>query len=66
MRKNIGGLDRTIRLIIGIALLVFGYVNDSVYGAIGLIPIFTALISWCPLYLPLGINTTCKNDSCEN
>ena len=39
--------------------------NESLLGAIGLIPILTALISWCPLYTILRIDTKCKNDNCE-
>lgn len=65
MNKNIGSLDKTIRLIVGVLIIGAGFLNDSLWGAIGLIPIITALISWCPLYPILKINTICKNDSCE-
>lgn len=65
MNKNVGSLDKTIRLIVGILIIVMGFVNESLLGAIGLIPILTALIGWCPLYTILKINTKCKNDTCE-
>ena len=65
MTKNVGSLDKTIRLIVGVFIVVAGVVNGSLLGAIGLIPIATALISWCPLYPIFKINTVCKNDSCE-
>jgi hypothetical protein len=65
MTKNVGSLDKTIRLIVGIFIIVAGFLNGSLLGVIGLIPIVTALISWCPLYPILKINTVCKNDSCE-
>ena len=65
MNKNVGSLDKTIRLIVGIFIIVAGFLNDSYFGAIGLIPIITALIGWCPLYPLVKINTVCKNDSCE-
>jgi Protein of unknown function (DUF2892) len=65
MNKNVGSLDKTIRLIVGIFIIVAGFLNNSYLGAIGLIPIITALIGWCPLYPIVKINTVCKNDSCE-
>lgn len=66
MNKNVGKLDKTIRIILGIAIVVFGVVEQSWLGAIGIIPIGTALISWCPLYCPLKIDTGCSNDKCKS
>jgi len=60
MTKNMGGIDRGLRLVVGIALLVWGYMAQNWLGAIGLVPLFTAAIGWCPAYLPFGIKT-CKN-----
>ncbi len=57
MKQNVGKTDKVIRLIIGVILLVFGLIAKSWLGLIGIIPIFTALVSWCPLYSPLKINT---------
>ena len=65
MNKNIGNLDKTIRLIVGILIIVAGFLNDSLFGAIGLIPIITALVNWCPLYTILKINTNCDKKNCE-
>lgn len=59
MKKNIGSLDRIIRIILGLAILGAGYYYESWFGLIGLVPLFTAAINWCPLYLPCGLNT-CK------
>ncbi|WP_072680750.1 DUF2892 domain-containing protein [Arcobacter sp. LA11] len=64
MNKNLGKVDRTLRIIIGIVIIVFGVINNSWLGLIGVIPIFTALISWCPLYCPLKINT-CSKKECD-
>lgn len=66
MNKNIGKIDKTLRLIIGIAIIVYGVIESSWLGAIGIIPIGTALISWCPLYCPLKIKTTCDSDNCKS
>lgn len=62
MKKNVGGADRIIRFIIGAIIIVWGIVAQSWWGLIGIVPIFTATINWCPLYLPFGIST-CKIDT---
>lgn len=60
MKKNIGSADRIARFIIGIAIIALGIFYNSWWGAIGLIPIVTASINWCPLYAPFGICTIPK------
>jgi hypothetical protein len=62
MKCNIGKTDKIIRWIIGLALISLGFYLRSWWGLLGLIPIVTAAISLCPLYLPFGINT-CKTKS---
>lgn len=57
MKKNVGSLDRNIRFVLGAVILIIGYINESWWGMIGLIPILTALINWCPLYTPFNIST---------
>jgi len=63
MKKNIGTIDKAIRILLGIIIIVLGVINESLWGAIGIIPLGTALISWCPLYPIIGINTCKKNDA---
>lgn len=61
MNKNVGGIDRILRIVAGlvlIALAVTGVVG--VWGYIGVVPLLTGVIGWCPAYLPLGIKT-CKS-----
>lgn len=65
MSNNIGTIDRIIRIIVGSIIIIIGAMNNSLFGAIGLIPLLTAAIGWCPLYCPLKINTTCKKDNCK-
>jgi len=60
MTCNIGKVDKIIRLVLGVVIIVWGVMNNSWLGAIGLIPLGTALMGWCPLYSILGINTGCK------
>lgn len=66
MKKNVGGIDKSLRIIVGVAIIAYGLVEQSWLGLIGLIPLGTALIGWCPLYCPLKMDTTCsKKDTSE-
>ncbi|MCG8381900.1 MAG: DUF2892 domain-containing protein [Gammaproteobacteria bacterium] len=58
MVKNEGSTDRIIRVIIGLALLSLTVVGpQSPWGLIGLIPLITGLVGFCPLYKLFGLNT---------
>jgi hypothetical protein len=61
MNKNVGGLDRAARILVGIGLLSIVFVGPQTpWGWIGLIPLGTALMGWCPLYGIFGLRT-CAN-----
>ena len=64
IKKNIGQTDRIIRIIIGLIIIGAGIKFGTWFGAIGIVPIATALIGWCPPYDMLGINT-CGTDKGE-
>jgi hypothetical protein len=57
MKPNMGGIDKGVRVIAAAAALGLGYYYQSYWGLIGLVPVFTILINWCPLYAPFGITT---------
>jgi hypothetical protein len=57
MKPNVGSLDRIVRLLVGLALLGAGYYFKSWWGLIGLGPILTGTIRFCPAYLPFGLST---------
>jgi len=61
MEKNIGTIDRIIRVALALGLGIFGVTQISTglwwIGLFGLVPLGTALISFCPVYLPFGIKT---------
>lgn len=60
MQANVGSLDKTLRIVIGLALISIVFVGPQTpWGWIGLVPLVTALIGWCPLYKVLGISS-CK------
>lgn len=61
MTRNIGSVDRLIRIVIGLAALSLVFVGPkSLWGLIGIVPLATALVGWCPPYAILGIST-CKS-----
>ncbi len=57
MKQNVGGVDRVIRIIAGIAIIAAGVYYQSWWGAIGAVPLLTAIIGWCPPYSLLGLST---------
>ena len=58
MLNNESTIDRVIRLILGVALLSLVFVGPkTAWGWLGLVPLATATIGFCPLYRLLGINT---------
>ncbi|MCR4301909.1 MAG: DUF2892 domain-containing protein [Sulfuricaulis sp.] len=62
MEKNIGNLDKALRVIIGIALLSLLFILEGDarwWGLIGIVPILTVVMGWCPAYTLLGVST-CK------
>ncbi|MCW8925836.1 MAG: DUF2892 domain-containing protein [Xanthomonadales bacterium] len=60
MQTNIGKSDRTIRLAVGVVIIAAGLYYQSWWGAIGLLPLLTGLLRWCPPYQLLGISTDRK------
>jgi Protein of unknown function (DUF2892) len=61
MTTNIGSMERILRIVIGLVLIGLAATGQvGVWGWIGLVPLATGLIGWCPPYSLLGINT-CKN-----
>ena len=61
MTQNIGTTERVIRAIVGIGLISLVFVGpQTVWGWIGVVPLATAIIGWCPPYAMLGINTGAK------
>lgn len=58
MSVNEGTFDRALRVVLGVALLSLVFVGPQTpYGWIGIVPLATGLVGWCPLYRLFGINT---------
>jgi O-antigen ligase len=60
MKSNVGGIDRTVRIVAGLTLIALAVTGTvGVWGWLGVVPLATGLIGWCPPYAMFGINT-CK------
>lgn len=58
MTKNVGGIDRTLRIVVGLALIAAAATGTvGLWGYIGLVPLATGLMGWCPPYAMFGFNT---------
>ena len=58
MTPNVGGIERVLRIVIGVALIaLYGFGIIGWWGLIGIIPLATGQIGWSGLYTLLGINT---------
>ena len=65
-KQNVGGIDRLLRAAVGIGVLSLVFVGPQTpWGWVGLIPLGTALIGWCPAYLPFGISS-CRTRGVAN
>ncbi len=57
MKCNVGKTDRYLRIVAGIAIIAVGIFMQSWWGAVGIVPLLTGIIRWCPAYPLLGIST---------
>lgn len=58
MHANVGGIDRVLRIVVGLALISLVFVGpQSLWGLVGIVPILTGLVRFCPVYPLFGINT---------
>lgn len=62
MKANVGGMDKKLRIVAGIGMIAAGVIMQSWWGAVGIIPLGTALINWCPAYAAVGL---CTANKCE-
>ena len=58
MSTNVGGIDRILRMLVGLALIAMVFVGPQTpWGWVGLVPLLTGLFRFCPAYTLLGMNT---------
>ena len=59
MKANVGGIDKVLRIVAGLALIAWAVMGGPVWAWIGVVALATGLMGWCPAYPLLGIST-CK------
>lgn len=58
MKVNVGGIDKILRIVVGAALIIWAVaLGGPIWAWIGVVPLATGLIGWCPLYILFGMNT---------
>ena len=62
MKINVGSSDRIIRILAGASIIAAGFVFQTWWGVVGLLPLVTGLTKTCPAYMPFGLST-CKLES---
>lgn len=58
MKCNVGKTDRVLRIVAGLGIIGFGLATQNWWGAVGIVPLFTGIVRWCPAYVPLKISTS--------
>ena len=60
MKPNVGTIDRAVRIVLGLGILSLLFILEGGarwWGLVGLLPLVTGLIAWCPAYALLGVHT---------
>ena len=57
MKTNGGGIDKIIRILAGVALIAWALMGGPVWAWIGVVPLATGLLGWCPAYTLFGMNS---------
>lgn len=57
MKANVGNSDRIIRFILGAVIIALGFYFKSWWGVVGIVPILTGLLNFCPIYNIIGVST---------
>ena len=61
--QNVGGIDKVLRIVVGLALIAIVFVGPQTpWGWIGLVPLVTGLFGFCPAYKLIGLNTCPVSD----
>jgi hypothetical protein len=57
MKLNVGGIDRILRIVVGLALVAWAIMGGPVWAWVGVVPLGTGLMGFCPFYPIIGLNT---------
>jgi hypothetical protein len=57
MKLNVGGIDKNLRIAVGVIVIAAGVYYQSIWGAVGVVPLLTGAFGFCPFYPLLGLST---------
>jgi hypothetical protein len=57
MKINVGGIDKILRIAVGLALVAWALMGGPIWAWAGVVPLATGAIGWCPAYTLFGLNT---------
>ena len=57
MHHNVGGIDQIQRIVLGVVICSIGVIYNNWWGMVGLIPLVTGTMRWCPLYNLVGLSS---------
>ncbi len=60
MKKNVGSADKMIRIVLGVVIAALGIYFKSWWGLVGIVPLATAFMNWCPAFSLLGVSSDKK------
>ncbi len=60
MKKNVGKTDQIVRIVLAVVIFVLGIIFKSWWGLLGLVPLITGLVQYCPVFTLLKISTLKK------
>lgn len=61
MKCNVGGIDRILRIVVGIALVAFAFFANQPIAYIGIVPLLTGAIGFCPIYPLFKYSSACDS-----
>ena len=56
MHHNVGGIDQILRIVLGVVICTIGVIYNNWWRLVGLIPLVTVTMSWCPIYNLMGLS----------
>lgn len=65
MKSNVGGVDKILRIVVGLGLLSLVLILEGParwWGLVGLVPLLTGVVNFCPLYALIGVSTCAVKD----
>jgi hypothetical protein len=60
MKLNVGSADKVARIVLGVVIIALGFYFKSWWGVVGILPLLTGILNFCPAYHLIGVSTKTK------